>query len=93
MIRRMLLWMGALAVFGTAPTQLRFWDADAAWSTLAMPPASALQATGAAAHEHTGRGFAGVMTAQDIGQLRDIVIRRYTEPEPAVTLETEVARP
>lgn len=83
----------ALAVFGTAPTQLRFWDADAAWSTLAMPPASALQATGAAAHEHTGRGFAGVMTAQDIGQLRDIVIRRYTEPEPAVTLETEVARP
>lgn len=83
----------ALAVFGTAPTQLRFWDADAAWSTLAVPPASTLQATGAAAREHTSRGFAGVMTVQDAGQLRDIVIRRYTEPEPVVTLETEVARP
>ena len=83
----------ALAVFGTAPTQLRFWDADAAWSTLAVPPASTLQATGAPVREHTSRGFAGVMTAQDIGQLRDIVIRRYTEPEPVVTLEAEVARP
>jgi len=82
----------ALAVFGTAPTQLRFWDADAAWSALAMPPAAALQATGPAAHEHTGRGFAGMMTSQDIGQLRNIVIRRYTEPEPAVTIEDEVAR-
>ena len=83
----------ALAVFGAAPTQLRFWDADAAWSALAMPPAAALQATGTAAHEHTGRGFAGMMTSQDIGRIRNIVIRRYTEPEPVVAVDDEVARP
>jgi hypothetical protein len=70
----------ALAVFGTAPTLLRFWDADAAWPGRATP-------------EHMGRGFAGLMTAQDIGQIRDVVIRRYTEPEPIVEIEDAVARP
>jgi len=83
----------ALAVFGVGPTQLRFWDADTAWPTLAVPPATALQASGAAVHEHAGRGFAGIMTAQDIAHVRNIVIRRYTEPEPVVSIEEEVARP
>jgi len=82
----------ALAAFGATPTQLRFWDADAGWSALAVPPASALQATGSDATDHTQRGFAGVMTAQDIGRLRNVVIRRYVEPEPSLTVEQEEVR-
>lgn len=83
----------ALAAFGTAPTQLRFWDADASWPALAMPPASALLTTGADASDLTAAGFAGIMTAQDAGRVRNIVIRRYVEPEPVVTVEPEqVAR-
>lgn len=82
----------ALAVFGTAPTQLRFWDADAAWASLAMPPAAALQASGVAANDHPGRGFAGIMTAQDTARVRQLVIRRYVEPEPIVSIEAEQAR-
>jgi len=80
----------ALAVFGAAPTQLRFWDADASWPALAMPPATALQASGSdGSGDHVQRGFAGIMTAQDIAQVRGVVIRRYVEPEPTTGLEAE----
>jgi len=75
----------ALAAFGAGPTTLRFWDADAGWAPLAYPPAPALLASGTDATDHTGRGAAGIMTAQDIGRVRDLVIRRYVEPEPVVT--------
>lgn len=83
----------ALAVFGAGPTNLRFWDADASWSELAVPPAAALQATGTDASDYQGRGFAGIMNAQDIGRFRGLVIRRYVEPEPVVTTESEELRP
>jgi hypothetical protein len=79
----------ALAVFGADRPQLRFWDADASWPALATPPASALQASGEDAQGHPGRGAAGVMIAQDIGKLRNLAIRRYVEPEPAVMLLDE----
>ena len=82
----------ALGVFGAHPTQLRFWDANAAWPALATPPASALLTTGSDASDYVGRGFAGVMTAQDKANLRDLVIRRYVEPEPTVALGDEQAR-
>lgn len=82
----------ALGVFGMAPTQLRFWDADAAWSALAMPPPEALIATGSDAADLQGRGFAGIMTAQDRANLRDLVIRRYVEPEPTVAFDDEQSR-
>jgi hypothetical protein len=83
----------ALAAFGVNPTHLRFWDADASWPALAMPPSAALLATGDDATDFEGRGFAGVMTAQDIGRIRNLVIRRYVEPEPSVAVESEVVRP
>jgi hypothetical protein len=83
----------ALAAFGVNPTQLRFWDADASWPALAAPPASALIASGEDATDYEGRGFAGVMTAQDVGRIRNLVIRRYVEPEPVVTVEDEALRP
>jgi hypothetical protein len=82
----------ALGVFGVNPTELRFWDADVAWSGLATPPASALLTTGRDANDYEGRGFAGVMTAQDKAQLRDLVIRRYVEPEPVVSTGDEERR-
>lgn len=82
----------ALGVFGAHPTQLRFWDADTAWPALAAPPAAALLATGSDATDYVGRGFAGVMTAQDKANLRDLVIRRYVEPEPTVTLGDDQLR-
>lgn len=83
----------ALAVFGTGPTQLRFWDADASWPELATPPAAALQATGEDADDHPGRGAAGVMMTQDIGRFRNLAIRRYVEPEPVVRLLDEEQAP
>ena len=79
----------ALAVFGGTPTQLRFWDANASWPGLATPPASALQASGEDAQSYAERGAAGVMMAQDIGRFRNLAIRRYVEPEPAVALLDE----
>jgi hypothetical protein len=84
----------ALAVFGAGPTHLRFWDADASWPELATPPADALQATGEdATQDHTGRGAAGVMITQDIGSFRNLVIRRYVEPEPATAVRDEEQAP
>jgi hypothetical protein len=83
----------ALGVFGVAPTQLRFWDADASWPGLATPPASALQATGSDNADYQERGFAGIMTSQDIARVRGTVIRRYVEPEPTVVFEAEEVRP
>jgi hypothetical protein len=82
----------ALGVFGVNPTALRFWDADEAWPALATPPAAALLAKGEDADDYEGRGFAGVMTGQDKAQLRDLVIRRYVEPEPVVTAGDEQRR-
>lgn len=79
----------ALGVFGIHPTQLRFWDGDAAWPALATPPEAALLATGSDISDYPGRGFAGIMTAQDKANLRDLVIRRYVEPEPVATLDDE----
>jgi hypothetical protein len=81
----------ALAAFGTGPTKLRFWDADASWNELAFPPPTALLTSGSDATDYTGRGFAGIMTAQDSGRMRNLVIRRYVEPEPVVTYDDEDA--
>lgn len=82
----------ALAVFGAGPTQLRFWDSDDGWPALAAPPASALQASGADTSDYTQRGFAGIMVVQDIARVRDLVIRRYVEPEPTVAVMDEETR-
>ena len=84
----------ALAVFGAGPTHLRFWDADASWPGLATPPEAAIQARGDdATGDYTQRGAAGVMIVQDIGRVRNLVIRRYVEPEPVVELLDEETAP
>jgi hypothetical protein len=75
----------ALAAFGGATTNLRFWDNDSGWSSMGWPDAGSLHASGTDS-SYTGRGFAAVMTAQDQARVRNIVIRRYVEDEPAVAL-------
>lgn len=77
-----------LAAYGGGPTQLRFWDADnsALWSALGFPNSGNLLASGSDNQNVTNRGFVAVMTAQDQARLRNILVRRYVEPEPAITL-------
>ena len=80
----------------TGPTNLSFWDEDLStnWNALGYPSAANLQISGTdGSGEHTGRGFAAVMTAQDIARLRNILIRRYVTPEPVLTLTSETQPP
>ena len=85
-----------LAAFDTGATQLRFYDEDdsADWDALGYPDAGNLQVSGTdASNENTSRGYAGIITAQDQARLRNILIRRYVEPEPALTLAAEQPYP
>jgi hypothetical protein len=75
----------ALAAFGGATTNLRFWDSDSGWSALGWPDAASLHASGTDG-SYTGRGFAAIMTAQDQARVRNIIIRRYVEDEPVVAV-------
>lgn len=75
----------ALAAWGADPTHLTFWDLDAAWAAPGWPPASAVVAAGDHPEDNDGPGFAGIWMAQDAGRFRGLLIRRYVEPEPAVT--------
>lgn len=81
-----------LAAWLTGSTNLAFWDEDlsANWAALGFPSAANLHVAGTdVANENTGRGFAAIMTAQDQGRVRNIIFRRYTNPEPALTLTAE----
>lgn len=85
-----------LAAWLTGPTNLTFWDEDlsANWSALGFPSAANIQVSGIdAANENTGRGFAAFMTAQDQARIRNILFRRYIDPEPALTLTPETQPP
>jgi hypothetical protein len=82
----------ALAAFGVGPTNLRFWDANTSWPRLAAPPPAALAISGTDPADYQGRGFSGIMTAQDVARVRNLVIRRYVEPEPVVSIGEEVSQ-
>ncbi|MEM7765127.1 MAG: hypothetical protein AAF290_13755 [Pseudomonadota bacterium] len=84
----------ALAAFGGGPTSLRFWDEDnsLAWDALGFPNAGNLLATGDDNENITGRGFVAVMTAQDQARLRNVLVRRYVEPEPVLNLGAQELR-
>jgi hypothetical protein len=82
-----------LAAWLTGPTNLSYWDEDfsANWSALGYPTAANLHVSGTDnANENTGRGFAGIMTAQDQGRVRNILMRRYVFPEPVLTLTADI---
>ena len=85
-----------LAAWLSVPTNLAFWDADDAssWAAIGYPSAGNLRVAGTHTNsESTGRGFAGIMTSQDIARVRNILVRRYVEPEPVLTLIAETQPP
>ena len=77
-----------LAAWRVNPTNLAFWDEDlsSSWTALGFPNASNLQIAGTDTTDYEGRGFAGFMTAQDVARVRNILMRRYVDPEPVLTL-------
>ena len=83
-----------LAVWLINPTNGAFWDEDnsATWAALGYPSGANLQVSGTDNSDDEGRGFAAVMTAQDQARVRNILMRRYIDPEPALAL-TQQAQP
>ncbi len=83
-----------LASWLVNPTNLSFWDEDntANWAAIGFPDNANLHVNGtdAAGGDNEGRGFAAIMTAQDISRLRNILIRRYTNPEPTLVLTLDL---
>jgi cysteine-rich repeat protein len=77
-----------LAAWNTDPTELRFWDSNDGWPALGWPSGQ-LQAGGIDSDDHEQPGFVAVMTAQDEGRIRNVVVRRFTLPEPVTTLGAE----
>ena len=74
------------------PTNLTFWDEDnsANWAALGYPDNTNLHVSGTDATDHESRGFAAVMTAQDTARLRNILVRRYIDPEPTLVLTLDL---
>ena len=85
----------ALATWLINPTNATFWDEDntASWAALGFPSGANVQVSGTDAADAEGRGFAAVMTSQDDARLRNILIRRYIEPEPGLVLTAETLSP
>lgn len=76
----------ALAAWGVGPVNLTFWDADTPWTSLGFAPATDVHVSGTDdTYNRDSPGFAGIWLSQDAGRFRNLVIRRYTEPEPTVT--------
>lgn len=75
-----------LAAWSINPTNLSYYDNNisTAWNALGYPNAGSLHVSGTDNNDNEGRGFAGIITAQDGGRVRNILIRRYIEDEPTV---------
>jgi len=81
-----------LAAWLTAPVNLAYWDENdsLAWAALGFPSAANLHVSGTdGVSQNTGRGFGAFQTAQDRARVRNILFRRYIDPEPALTLTAE----
>jgi hypothetical protein len=80
----------ALAAWSINPTNLRAWfEEGATESSRGGWDAPRFSGTHPAGSDNESAGQAGVWVQQDTGRLRNILIRRYTEPEPSVTLGGE----
>lgn len=81
----------ALAAWLTGPNNLAFWDVDDStlWSATGFPAPANLRVSGSHTGGASGRGFAGIMTAQDRARVRNILMRRYISPEPQLALSAE----
>ena len=84
-----------MAVWLTNPTNGSFWDEDltANWAALGYPSGANLQVTGSDANDSEGRGFSALMTAQDQARVRNILMRRYIDPEPVLALTPQMQPP
>ncbi len=85
-----------LAAWSVTPTQLAFWDEDDAdnWDAIGFPAASNLQVAGSdGVADNTNRGFVAIMTAQERGRVRNILVRRYVGEEPSLILTPESISP
>ncbi len=86
------IWMKAgLAVWGANPTNLKAWfDASVVpgrRGSFGVPPR--FGGTHAAANQTVTPGQAGAWLQQEAGRIRNLLIRRYTEPEPTTSLGPE----
>ena len=77
-----------MAVWLINPTNGAFWDEDISgnWAALGYPSGANLQVSGTDANDDEGRGFVAIMTAQDQARVRNILMRRYIDPEPVLSL-------
>jgi hypothetical protein len=84
-----------LAVWLINPTNGAFWDADnsATWAALGYPSGANLHVSGTDSPDDEGRGFAAFMTAQDQARIRNILMRRYIDPEPVLGLTAQSQPP
>jgi MSHA biogenesis protein MshQ len=80
----------ALAIWGTNQTNGKFWDDDvsADLGSMGWPSVSA-QKAGTDSDDSEGAGDAGLIVCQDKARVDNILIRRYVEPEPTLSLATE----
>ncbi len=74
----------ALSAWGINGTNLTYWDDNNGWNDLAWPDAGSLQVSGIDTSDYESRGFGALIVAQDAGRVRNLVIRRYVDPEPLV---------
>ena len=79
-----------LAVWSIGPTRATFWDSNTidefgprGWSSVAP------NASGTYAEDHQRPGDWGISAFQDNVRVRNILVRRYTEPEPTVASGNE----
>ena len=88
----------ALAVWGINDTNGKYWDDDVASDLTRGWPADGTpdflkSGVDPAIGDDEGAGHAGLIVGQDAGRVRQVLIRRYTEPEPTVTAAAETAIP
>lgn len=81
----------ALAAWGVNPTNLKAWyDATPTQSgSGSFGISGRFSGTHAAASDNEGAGQVGIWLQQDAGRVRNILIRRYVEPEPSLIIGSE----
>jgi len=79
-----------LAVWGINPTNAKFWNSDtvAGFGPVGWPSVATL-ASGSDAIDYENPGEAGIIVAQNRMRVRNMLIRRYVEPEPSTSLSSE----
>lgn len=81
----------ALAIWGINDTNAKFWDSDniLSFGSYGYPIVSTTADGQDTVSDQEGSGDWGVIGAQDNVRVRNILMRRYTEPEPSVLVDGE----